>query len=111
VGVGLPVTTTGKDCAVPTVKVTVLLLVITGAWGAALTIRVKLWVAGGPDPLAAMKVMFQVPAVVGVPDSSPPPEVGEKETPVGSAPDSVTTGDGLPVAVTLKDPGPPAAKV
>ena len=39
-----------------------------------LTVRVKLWVAGLPIPLVAVKVIGKVPVAVGVPDSTPPSE-------------------------------------
>ena len=49
--VGLPVVVTENDPAVPTVKVVEVALVMAGAVGAALTVRVKLWVALRADPV------------------------------------------------------------
>ena len=37
--------------------------------------RVKLWVAGLPTPLVAVKVIGKVPVAVGVPDRTPPVKV------------------------------------
>jgi hypothetical protein len=51
---GTPVVVTVKVPAAPTVKVTALALVIAGAW---LTVSVKLCVALGSTPLAAVIVM------------------------------------------------------
>ncbi len=69
--------------------------------GAASTVRVKLWVALGVTPLAAVMVIGKVPLAVGVPDRRP---ADEKRTPVGSVPTSVKVGAGDPVAVTVKVP-------
>ena len=58
-GVGLPVAVTMKLPAVPAVKAAALALVITGARGtvaAAVTVKVKDWVASGRTPLAALIV-------------------------------------------------------
>ena len=71
------------------------------------TVRVNAWVTGAPTPLVAVKVIDDVPAVVGVPDSTPPAKV----TPAGSVPLSVTTGVGLPVATGVKVPAVPTTKV
>jgi hypothetical protein len=57
--------------------------------------------------LFATKPIWKVPACVGVPESLSP----EKVTPLGSVPEEVIVGVGLPVAVTVKDPGDPTAKV
>ena len=46
------------------------------------------------------------PSAVGVPDSTPPLKV----TPAGSAPDSVITGVGLPVAIGVNVPAMPPVK-
>ena len=56
--VGKPVVVMANEPAWPTVKVVVLALVIAGAW---LTVRVKLWVASGRVPLAAVMVNGYVP--------------------------------------------------
>ena len=53
-GVGKPVVVTVNDPAVPTAKVLALALVMAGAWS---TVRVKLWVASGDTPLAAVMVI------------------------------------------------------
>ena len=50
---GKPVVVMVNEPVWPTVKVVVLALVIAGAW---LTVRVKLWVASGEMPLAAVRV-------------------------------------------------------
>ena len=55
-GVGDPVVVTVKLPAVPTVNVVLLALVIVGAVRAALTVSVKLWLAGVPTPLLAVIV-------------------------------------------------------
>ena len=55
-GVGVPVVVTVKLPAVPTLNVVLLALVIAGACVAALTVNVKLWVAGVPTPLLAVIV-------------------------------------------------------
>ena len=55
--VGLPVVVTVNVPAVPTVNVVALALVMAGAVGAAFTVSVKLWVAFGPTPLAAVIVI------------------------------------------------------
>ena len=73
--------------------------------GALPTVRVKAWVALTPIPLDAVKVIGNVPVSVGVPESTLPLKV----TPVGSAPDSVTVGDGLPVVVTVNVLDDPSA--
>ena len=56
VGVGEPAVVTVKLPELPVVKVVALALVKAGAAGAGLTVRVKLWVASGPTPLAAVMV-------------------------------------------------------
>ena len=57
VAAGLPVVVTENVPAVPTVKVAELALVMAGAVGAAFTVSVKLWVALGLTPLAAVIVI------------------------------------------------------
>ena len=57
VAVGFPVVRTENEPCVPTVKVAELALVMAGAVGTALTVRVKLWVAFGLAPLAAVRVI------------------------------------------------------
>ena len=107
VGVGLPVAVTVKVPAVPSVKVVWLAEVMAGPVPDELTVRVKLWVAGVPTPLVAVKVIGKVPPAVAVPDRTPLAKV----TPVGSVPDSVMVGVGLPVAVTVNVPAVPSVKV
>ena len=51
VGVGKPVVVTVKVPALPTVNVVLSALVIAGAWS---TVSVKVCVASGPTPLAAV---------------------------------------------------------
>ena len=53
VAAGKPVVVTVNEPAWPTPKLVLSALVIAGAW---LTVRVKLWVALGETPLAAVKV-------------------------------------------------------
>jgi hypothetical protein len=64
-------------------------------------------VALGVTPLLAVKEIEKLPDCVGVPDKAPP----ENVTPVGSVPDSLIVGVGLPVAVTVNVPRVPVAKV
>jgi len=54
VGVGAPVAVTLNVPAVPTAKVVLLALVMTGPW---FTVSVKLCVAAVPTPFCAVKVM------------------------------------------------------
>ena len=56
VGAGLPLAVTVKVPALPTVKVVELPEVMVGAAEAGLTVSVKLWVAFGRVPLAAVMV-------------------------------------------------------
>jgi len=67
---------------------------------AGIIVKLKLWVASGETPFDAVKVMGNVPLVVGVPLKTPAVNV----TPVGSVPDSVIVGVGIPVAVTVHEP-------
>src|ERR1035437_3921607 len=73
----------------------------------AVTVNVKFWVALGETPFDAVKTMAHVPIWVGVPLRTPALNV----TPVGSAPDSVMPGVGVPVAVTVNEPTVPLVKV
>ena len=60
----------------------------------------------------ALKVIGNVPALVGVPPRSPPPEaLAVNVTPAGRLPVSVTVGVGVPVVVTLKEPAVPTVNV
>ena len=64
-GVGTPLAVTVKLPALPTVKVVLVALVIAGAWAVA-TVRVKVCVALGVTPLAAVIVSMVDPAGVAV---------------------------------------------
>ena len=55
--VGVPVVVTVNVPAVPTANVVAPALVMTGAAAAGFTVSVKLWVAFGPTPLAAVIVI------------------------------------------------------
>jgi hypothetical protein len=68
--------------------------------GVCCTVSVKLWIPFGETPFDAVKVMGNVPLVLGVPPKTPAVNV----TPVGSVPDSVIVGVGIPVAVTVHEP-------
>ena len=81
--------------------------------GWARTVRVKLWLAGLPAPVAVMVMgydeldpMAGVPARVAVP--SP---LSVSLTPLGSAPASVMAGAGVPDVVTVNVPAVPWVKV
>ena len=97
--------------AVPTVKVVLVALVIAGAW---LTVRVKVWVALGVTPLAAVIVSVVVPAVpaAGVPRAWRSrcrcPRTSRR---VGRSPVSLSAGVGVPVVVTVNVPALPAVNV
>lgn len=76
-----------------------------------LVVRVKFWFAV-PAEFVALKAIGNVPALVGVPPRTPPPEVlAVNVTPPGRAPLSVTVGVGVPVVVTLKEPAVPTVNV
>ena len=78
------------------------------------TVRVKVWVAGVPTPLLAVKVMEYVPTLpdAGVPLSVPVPFAPPaKVTPLGNEPASVKVGTGKPVVITGNDPEAPTVKV
>ena len=90
----------------PTVNVSVLPLVIAGG---ALTATVKLCVAFGSVPLAAVSVTGKDPLCVGVPESSP---ADDKVMPVGSVPAvTLTVGAGIPVITTWNVPEVSSANV
>lgn len=57
VGAGEPVAVTWNEPLVPTVKVVLFPLVMTGPWEAATTLKVKLCDATDPTPLPAVIVM------------------------------------------------------
>jgi hypothetical protein len=71
--------------------------------GGAVTVRVKLWLAGGVIPFAAVMAMGKTPEAVGVPDRvAVPLWLSTKLTPAGRAPVSVIAGVGTPLVVTVK---------
>jgi hypothetical protein len=110
-GTGVPVAVTMKLPAELTVNVVPLVLVITGPW---LTVSVKLCVAAVPTPLLAVIVIAKVPPVpdAGVPASVAVPfPLLTNVTPLGSAPDSVKEGFGVPVELTVKLPAEPTVNV
>ena len=76
-----------------------------------LTISEKLWTKLEPNPLAAVKLMLYVPAVVvpGIPLSTPVDALNV--TPLGKVPASLSVGAGEPVAVTVNVPACPAVKL
>src|ERR1700676_2496709 len=69
------------------------------------TVSVKVWLAFGNTPLAAVMVIGNRPPEVGVPESTPALVTA---TPGGSEPDSLNEGPGVPVAVTVKVPAEPS---
>jgi hypothetical protein len=112
VAVGVAMVVTVKVPAAPTVNVVLFALVNPGA---VFTVSVKLWLAGVPIPLAAVRVMRYVPlvAAAGVPDTVAVPfELGVNVTPLGNAvPVSLNTGVGNPAVVTVNDPSEPMLNV
>lgn len=85
--------------------------VITTAYTFVLVVRVKFCVVL-PALFVALKLTLDVPATVGVPLRTPPPDVlAVNVTPAGKLPLSVTTGVGVPVVVTVNDPAAPTANV
>jgi hypothetical protein len=103
----VPVIVTG----VPTVPAVTDRLVIVGPW---VTVSVKFCWAAVPMPLLAVKVRGYVPLVpaAGVPLSVPVPlALAANVTPLGSAPDSVREGAGVPVVVTVNVAATPTANV
>jgi len=75
---------------------------------------VKLWFAGLPTPLLAVKVSTNIPPL---PDAGVPLKVAvpfplfTNVTPLGSVPVSVRVGVGAPVVVTVKLPAVPTVNV
>ena len=107
-GIGAPVAVTEKVPDVPTVNVVLLALVMADDW---VTVNMKLCEAL-PELLLACMVIEYVPPAAGVPLSvAVPLWLSTNVTPLGSAPVSVKTGVGVPVAVTENVPGVPAANV
>jgi hypothetical protein len=103
----MPEADTEKEEAVPTTKVAVFGDVMVGAWS---TVSTKLWFTDDAV-FVAVKVMGYVPPVPvpGVPAKAP--ELLEKVTPEGNAPDSLNVGVGDPVAVTANEPAIPTVNV
>jgi hypothetical protein len=113
-GAGSPVVVTVKLPVPPTVNVVLLALVIVGAVCAIFTVKVKVWLAGVPMPLLAVKVTGYVPEVpgAGVPLSVAVPfALATNVTPLGRVPVSVRVGVGVPVAITVKVPFVPTENV
>ncbi len=111
VGLGVPVAVTVNVPGVPTVKVVLFALVITGA---VFTVSVKGWLAGVPTPLLAVNVMGYIAAVpdAGVPLSVPVPSLlSTNVTPLGSAPVSIKDGTGKPVVITVNDAETPTVNM
>src|SRR4029077_16102934 len=101
-GVGNPVAVTVNVSAVPTVKVTPAALVIAGAWS---TVSMKLWVAFGSVPFAAVMVSGYVPPVFGPavpPNVAVPLPLFVRVTPDGRVPVSEIVAAGKPVVETVK---------
>ncbi len=75
------------------------------------TVNVKFCVALGGVALLAVKVRGQVPPVpaAGVPDNTRVPLL--KVTPLGRRPLTLTDGAGVPVVVTVNEPGDPTVNV
>ena len=93
---------TVKVNAAPTVAIAEAALVMAGPWP---TMTVRVWVALGVTPLAAVTVRVFVPVAVGVPDSwAVPLPLSTKVSPAGRAPGSVIAGVGEPVVVTAMAP-------
>ena len=80
-----------KVLAAPLLKVAWLTEVMVGATPVVDTVRVKLWVALGVTPLAAVMVIGKEPLAVGVPESRP---AVDRVTPPGRAPVSLKVGRG-----------------
>ena len=63
-------------------------------------------------PFATSKPILNMPLLPGVPLSVPLPlPLSTNVTPVGKTPDSEMAGAGVPVVVTVNDPGAPSTKV
>ena len=103
---GWPVAVKEKLPAVPTVKVVAAALVIAAG---SVTVRVKACVGAVPTLLVAVKVRGNTPPwpAAGMPASTVPLKV----TPVGREPVRLKVGAGKPLAVGVKVPAVPTAKV
>ena len=78
---------------------------------AAATLKVKFWVALGITPLLAVMVNGKVFEFVGVPTNAAVPfPLSAKVKPPGSVPHMDNAGVGVPVAITVNDPGAPTLK-
>ena len=107
VGAGKPVAVTVKELTVLIRNAALFALVMAGAW---FTVSVKLCVAFGVTPLAAVIVIGYVPPIpaAGVPLRMPP---ALRVMPEGNAPVSLNVGAGNPVATTVNEPALPTVKV
>ena len=102
-GAGVPAVVMVNVPAVPTLNAVFAALVIAGP---ALAVSVKVCVALGVIPLAAVMVRLEVPLAEAVPASvAVPLWLSVKVTPLGRVPDFVMAGIGNPVATNRKDPG------
>jgi hypothetical protein len=112
VGAGNPVVVTVNVPAEPTVKLTVVALVIAGAW---FTVSVNACAGLAPIVLVAVMEIAYVPPVpaAAVPLKVPVPlPWSAKVNPAGSAPPPIASvGVGSPLVVTVKDPATPIVKV
>ena len=104
--VGWPVAVKVKVPAVPTVKVVAATLVIAAG---SVTVRVKACVGAVPTLLVAVKVRGNTPPWPGV--GMPASTVPLKVTPAGRVPARLKVGAGKPLAVGVKVPFEPTAKV
>src|SRR5581483_7253330 len=103
-GAGVPLAVTLKLPGTPSANTVALALVIAGAVPP--TVKVKFCTASGFTPSVAVIVSGNAPTTVGVPESVPVPlRLSTKLTPAGKAPAVIICGVGLPVVVTVKDPG------
>src|SRR5262245_34939936 len=110
-GAGNPVVVTVKVPKVPMAKVAAAGLVMAGA---PVTVSVKLWTAGAPAPLDAVKTSGKTPPALpsGVPARvAVPLPLSVKLTPAGSAPPRAMDGLGNPVVATVKEAASPGTKV
>jgi hypothetical protein len=105
VGAGDPVAVTVNVPGVPTVKVVLFPLVMTGAVS---TVNVKFCVASAPTPLCAVITIGNAPPTAGVPLSTPVELVNV--TPPGNGPVSLKIGAGKPAAIIVNVPGAPTVK-
>jgi len=106
VGSGFPSAVTVNEPVSPCTTLTLFALVIVGANGAAVTVKVNVCVAFGVTPLAAVIVIVCSPVAV-LPAIVMTPVDALNVTPVGW-PLIDNVGAGLPVVVTVNDPPVPA---